>query len=246
MTVRADQSLIDQGHFDNLEEARKAIMAGWIRIGSDHVIRNASELVDENAQLQVNRPSPYVSRGADKLIKALRSYAPDLKGKVGLDIGASTGGFTDLMLQEGARKVYAVDSGHGQLHLKLREDPRVINLEKTNAKYLTDKEIAEKADIMTCDVSFISCMQVLPPCQAFLKDEALIFCLIKPQFEAEARLVEKGGVVRDPAVHDAVCRKVCNFAEESLDWQTLACDPAPVKGPKGNQEFVAIFKKLEK
>lgn len=240
---RADLLLVQHHLVESRTQAKKLIMAGKVRVGADHMVRSASETWPEDTVFTIEQPSPYVSRGAAKLLPALDSYAPDLTGKLGLDIGASTGGFTDLMLQRGARKVYAVDAGHGQLHFKLRQDDRVICLEKTNARYLSQAEIPELADILTMDVSFISVTKILPAVAPLLEADFTAFILVKPQFEARRQDVGKGGVVKDPAVRQGCLDKVCAFAEQELGWKLLDALPSPITGPKGNQETIAVFRR---
>ncbi|MFT5129407.1 MAG: 23S rRNA (cytidine1920-2'-O)/16S rRNA (cytidine1409-2'-O)-methyltransferase [Rhodothermales bacterium] len=243
--TRVDVLLQRQGHFESRSRAQAAIMAGLVRIGADHVIRRSSESFAEDTVFNVSQPYPYVSRGAEKLLPALDTYLPRLDGRVALDIGSSTGGFTDLMLQRGAERVYAIDVGTGQLHAKLREDPRVMVREKTNARHLTDAEVGEPVSVMTADVSFISLRKVLPAAAQFLQVDGWAFTLVKPQFEAERGEVGKGGVVRDTTVRERVVREICSFAESALSWQHVAVLPSPITGPKGNQEYIAVFRGAE-
>jgi 23S rRNA (cytidine1920-2'-O)/16S rRNA (cytidine1409-2'-O)-methyltransferase len=240
--VRVDVLLQRQGYFESRTRAQVAIMAGLVRVGTDHVVRRASETFAEDTEFNVSEPYPYVSRGAEKLLPALDEYLPRLDGRVALDVGASTGGFTDLMLQRGAARVYAIDVGTGQLHAKLREDSRVMVRERTNARRLTDAEVGEPVSVLTADVSFISLSKVLPAAAQFLEPEGWAFTLVKPQFEAERGEVGKGGVVRDTTVRERVVREICKFAESALGWKHVAVLPSPITGPKGNQEFVAVFR----
>jgi 23S rRNA (cytidine1920-2'-O)/16S rRNA (cytidine1409-2'-O)-methyltransferase len=240
--VRADLLLQRQGHFESRSRAQTAIMAGLVRVGADHVVRRASETFAEDTVFCVAEPYPYVSRGAEKLLPALEQFLPRLDARVALDIGSSTGGFTDLMLQRGAARVYAVDVGTNQLHLKLREDPRVIVHERTNARHLTAAEVPEPVSVLTADVSFISLRKVLPTAATFLEPGGWAFTLVKPQFEAERQEVGKGGVVRDEAIRERVVCDVRSFAESALGWVHQATLPSPITGPKGNQEFVAVFR----
>jgi 23S rRNA (cytidine1920-2'-O)/16S rRNA (cytidine1409-2'-O)-methyltransferase len=237
---RADILLLKQGLFESRSQAQKAIMSGFVRIGLDHVVRNASEKCDEDTVFSLTEPMPYVSRGAYKLLHALDQYAPDLTGKRALDIGASTGGFTDLMLQRGAEYVYAVDVGHGQLHYKLREHPAVRCLEHTNARYLTVDIIPEPVDVVTMDVSFISVKLILPALPALLSPGAHAFVLVKPQFEAERHESPKG-VVKSADVRNRVVAEVVSFACSELTWKHLGTLPSPIQGPKGNQEYISAF-----
>lgn len=239
---RADVLLFEKGICESREQARRLILAGKVRIGSDRVIQKASEMLDPDVELLLDEPSPFVSRGAYKLMPALDKFMPDLTGLTAFDIGASTGGFTDLMLQRDAKKVYTVDVGKGQLHSKLRNDPRVAWHEKVNARYLKESFLPEKVDIITMDLSFISVTKVLPAVSVFLKTEGLAFILVKPQFEAEKNEVRKGGVVRDEKVRQKCVDKVVKFAEDKLSWKGLEVVPSPISGPKGNQEYVAVFR----
>jgi len=239
--IRADELLCRQGQVPDRQAAAILILAGQVRSSADHVIAKTSELVDETVTLIVALPCPYVSRGAYKLKPALERYLPVLDGLVGLDVGASTGGFTDLMLQAGARKVYTVDSGRGQLHDRLRRDPRVISYEQTNARLLPADFLQEKVDLITMDVSFISATALLPAAAQFLRPGGLAFILVKPQFEAARADVEPGGVVRNPAVIEACLAKV-KSAGAILGWQPLDTLASPITGPKGNQEYVVVFR----
>ena len=242
MKKRADIRLVELGLCESRAQAKRLIMAGQVRIGSDHVVHKPNEQVDEDTILRVETPSPYVSRGAEKLLPALDKFLPDLAGLTALDLGASTGGFTDLMLQRGAVKVYAVDVGYGQLHGKLRNDTRVICLERVNARRLSHDQIPEAVDIITADVSFISLRKVLPAAAQFLKAGGYAFVLVKPQFEASRHEVGKGGVVRDPEVRQRCVEEIRSFAGEELQWQCLDTIPSPIQGPKGNQEYICAFR----
>ena len=184
----------------------------------------------------------YVSRGGLKLEKAMKNFGVELEGKVCMDVGASTGGFTDCMLQNGAVKVYSVDVGHGQLDWKLRNDERVVCMEKTNIRYVTPEDIEEPVDFSSIDVSFISLTKVLLPVRNLLSQDGQIVCLIKPQFEAGREKVGKKGVVRDPAVHKEVIEKVIAFAKEQY-LEPLALDFSPIKGPEGNIEYLLYLQK---
>jgi len=239
---RVDELLCERELCESREEAAKLVMAGMVRTGPDSVVSKASELLPENVELSVERPSPYVSRGAYKLIDALDRRLPSLTGLICLDVGASTGGFTDLMLQRGASKVYAADVGKGQLHLKLRKDPRVVCLEGVNARGLSETKVPERIDALSADVSFISVTKVLGPCDKLLKPGAWAFILVKPQFESDS-WDAPGGVVREESVRKASVEKVRLFAESSLGWSFVEAEPCKIKGPKGNQEYMAVFRK---
>jgi 23S rRNA (cytidine1920-2'-O)/16S rRNA (cytidine1409-2'-O)-methyltransferase len=243
---RVDILLVKNGLCQSRTEAQRLVMAGQVRIGTDHVIRKPSETVPEDTVLEVTEPFPYVSRGAEKLRAALVESKPDLLNAVALDVGASTGGFTDLLLQSGAARVYAVDVGYGQLHQKLRDDPRVICLEKVNARHLTAAEVPELVDILTADVSFISLTKILPACSRLVRPGGWAFLLVKPQFEAERAEVGKGGVVRDPDVQQRCVNKICEFCTQHLGWRRMQVVPSPIQGPKGNQEFIAVLRTGEK
>ncbi len=237
---RVDILLVQNGLCLSVEEARKNIMAGLVRIGNDFVVRNSSDMFYENTVFTLEQPCRYVSRGAFKLLPAMDKYLPDLTGKKAVDIGASTGGFTDLMLQKGVIKVYAVDVGHGQLHLRLRQDSRVVCMEKVNARHFSSGSLPEKVDVLTMDVSFISVTKILPAVNKVLLPHSWAFILIKPQFEAERFQVERGGVVRDTNVINDCIFKIQSFVEKELGWSKLDIIKSPILGPKGNQEHVLV------
>lgn len=238
--IRTDQLLVKQGLVEDCTRARALIMAGKVRVGADRVVRSAAEKWPEDTAFIVETPRQYVSRGAFKLLPALDQFLPDLTGLTALDVGASTGGFTDLMLQRGAVRVYAVDVGYGQLHLRLREDPRVICLERVNARHLSREQIPEWVDVVTIDVSFISLRLILPALPALLAPGARIFALVKPQFEAERREVERGGVVRSAEVRARIFQQMEDFVRTRLSWDCPALIPSPITGPKGNQEAILV------
>lgn len=234
---RLDVLLVEQGFFPAREKAKAAIMAGEIFVDGQKMDK-AGSAVPITAQIEVRGAKlPYVSRGGLKLAKALSVFQLDLQGAVLLDLGASTGGFVDCALQAGAAKVYAVDVGYGQLAWKLRNDPRVVVWEKTNARYLTKEQVPEAVDCITVDASFISLAKVLEAAVAFLKPEGYVVALIKPQFEAGREKVGKKGVVKDPAVHQQVIEKViADFA--ILGLFPLGLDFSPITGPEGNIEYL--------
>ena len=236
--LRLDQLLVGKGLFLSREQARRAIMAGDVMIDT-RIAAKPAELLDERTSLTVRSTRKYVSRGALKLEGALNHFEVNVRGKTALDIGASTGGFTDCMLQRGAAKVYAVDVGRGQLDWKLRSDPRVIVLEKVNARSLTQKHIPELVDVCVIDVSFISLTLVVGPIFKCLEQTGEIVALIKPQFELDAKRVDKGGIVRDAANRDAAVEKIQNFVTGQLGRQWLGVIESPILGAKGNQEFLA-------
>ena len=238
---RADILLVEQGLAESRSQATRLIMAGEVRVGTDHVVQKANERFPPHTPLHVEQRHRYVSRGADKLAPALDRFDLRPDGWIALDVGASTGGFTDLLLQRGAARIYAVDVGYGQLHQRLREDPRVICLERTNARLLDRSIIPEPVDILTADVSFISLRKVLPACAPLLKPAAWVFVLVKPQFEARRHEVGKGGVVRSETVRQRCTREICAFAQSQFNWALQGTIPSPITGPKGNQETVAVF-----
>ncbi|HEY3659822.1 MAG TPA: TlyA family RNA methyltransferase [Candidatus Udaeobacter sp.] len=239
--VRLDQLLVGRGFFPSREQARRAIIAGEISVAT-RVVDKPSELVEEQTEIALKPTRKYVSRGALKLESAIEHFDVDVKGKTALDIGASTGGFTDCMLQRGAEKIYAVDVGYGQLDWKLRNDARVIVLEKINARFLTRDQIPELVDICAIDVSFISLTLILPNALAALKPEGIILALIKPQFELQRRDVGKGGIVRDPRLHQKAQNKIVAFVND-LGHVVVGIAPAGIKGADGNQEFFACIRK---
>lgn len=232
---RADMVLVERGFFESRARAQEAIAAGLVTVNGAKV-RKASETVPEEAVIEAQQPHPYVSRGGVKLAAALDAFDIDPKGRTCLDIGASTGGFTEVLLSRGAERVYAVDVGHGQLHPKIAGDPRVISLEGTDARALTPALIAEPADLLVADVSFISLKLVLPAAVALLKPRAALAVLVKPQFEAGRDNVKKG-IVRDEAVHRAVCEDMTTFVA-SLGFTPLGLIPSPIEGGDGNREFL--------
>lgn len=241
--LRADILLVERGLCESREQARRLILEGKVRLGKDHLIRKPSDMLDESVSLFIDSVCPYVSRGAYKLLPAIDKYLPDLTGLIAFDIGASTGGFTDLMLQRNAEKVYTVDVGRGQMHSKLRNDPRVICHEKVNARLIGTDFLPEKADLITMDISFISVMLVLPSVNPLLKTGGWAFILIKPQFEAGKKDVGKGGIVRDENIRLKCVEKVANFAEKELDWEKIDVISSTVAGENANREFMAVFKK---
>lgn len=238
--IRLDQLLVQRGLAESREQAQRLIRAGMVRV-KDAPADKPGHNYPDDAELFVKEKEKYVSRGGLKIEGAHQQFQFDLQGAVCLDIGSSTGGFTDFMLQHGAAKVYAVDCGTNQLHYKLREDPRVIVMENTNARYLTEKDIPEKADFCSIDTSFISLTNILPPLKNLMKPGGHIVSLIKPQFEAGKGQVGKGGVVRDPAIHQEVIDKIKKFGTEELGFQWLELCTSPITGPAGNVEFLAYW-----
>jgi 23S rRNA (cytidine1920-2'-O)/16S rRNA (cytidine1409-2'-O)-methyltransferase len=213
-------------------------MAGLVYAGTARV-QKAGDMLPEDAALSVKgQDHPWVSRGGVKLAHGLDHFGFDPAGRIGLDVGASTGGFTDVLLTRGAVKVYAVDVGHGQLAWKLRADPRVAVLEKTNARHLTAQNIPAEIGALVCDASFIGLQIVLPAALKLCTPGAFAVALIKPQFEAGPEHVGKGGVVRDPAIHDAVCEKIATWWAALPGWTVLGVERSPITGPEGNVEFL--------
>jgi len=239
--LRLDQLLVGRGLFPSREQARRAILAGKVSVAT-RVADKPSELLDEQTEVAVKPARKYVGRGALKLESALEHFHIDLRGKIALDIGASTGGFTDCMLQRGAEKVYAVDVGYGQLDWKLRNDPRVVVLEKINARFLKHDQVQELVDICAIDVSFISLTLILPNAFDLLKPDGVILALIKPQFELQRSEVGKGGIVRDPLLHQKAQDKIVAFVND-LRHVIAGIAPAAIKGADGNQEFFACIRK---
>ena len=239
---RLDVLLVEKGLAPSREKAKAIIMAGIVYVDGNKEDK-AGTTFPENAVIEVKgKPLPYVSRGGLKLEKAMQKFPITLSGKVCMDVGSSTGGFTDCMLQNGATKVYAIDVGHGQLAWKLRNDERVVCMEKTNIRYVVPEDIDELAAFSSIDVSFISLTKVLLPVKNLLTEDGQVVCLIKPQFEAGREKVGKKGVVRDRAVHEEVIRMVMDYAS-SIDFYPLALDFSPVKGPEGNIEYLLFLSK---
>jgi len=235
---RADLLLVSTGLVESRARAQALIMAGLVYAGTARV-QKAGELLAEGAQLSVKgQEHPWVSRGGVKLAHGLSHFGFAPAGRIALDIGASTGGFTDVLLTQGATKVYAVDVGHGQLAWKLRSDPRVVVLEKTNARHLNAALISEPPGALVCDASFIGLQTVLPAAIALCAPGAFAVALIKPQFEAGPEHVGKGGVVRDAAVHEAVCARITDWWGTLPGWRVLGVERSPITGPEGNVEFL--------
>lgn len=238
--ARLDVTLVERGLCESRQKAQAAIMAGLVTVNGVKVSK-AGAGVAESDVLEVKGPAiPYVSRGGLKLEKAMKLWNIDLTGKICADIGASTGGFSDCMLQCGAAKVYAVDTGYGKLDWKIRTDPRVIALERTNARYLTHEQVPDELDFASVDVSFISLRLILPALRGVLKDGSEVVCLVKPQFEAGRENVGKKGVVRDPEIHLQVLEHFLEHAREN-DFCVKAFTFSPIKGPEGNIEYLGYI-----
>ena len=242
MKERLDVLLVKRGLAESREKAKAIIMSGIVYV-EDQKEDKAGTTFDENAKIEVRGSTlKYVSRGGLKLEKAMTHFGVTLDQKVCMDVGASTGGFTDCMLQNGAVKVFSVDVGHGQLAWKLRNDPRVVCMEKTNIRYVKPEDIADRLDFASVDVSFISLTKVLGPARELLNDNGEMVCLIKPQFEAGREKVGKKGVVRDKAVHEEVINKVIDFAVK-IGFHILNLEYSPIKGPEGNIEYLVYIRK---
>lgn len=239
---RLDVLLVKKNLVQSRERAKTTIMAGMVIVDGNKIDK-AGTMVKENADIRVlGNQIPYVSRGGLKLEKAIKEFGVELKGKVTADIGASTGGFTDCMLQNGAVKVFAIDVGYGQLAWSLRTDERVVNMERTNVRNVTPEDIGQLIDLASIDVAFISLEKVLPAVKAMLKPDGQVVALIKPQFEAGKEKVGKKGVVRDPKVHLEVIHKVIDTARE-MEFVTKELTFSPVKGPEGNIEYLVWLTK---
>lgn len=243
MKERLDVILVRQGYAPSREKAKALLMAGSVFVDNQREDKAGAQFDESKIKIEVKgRPIPYVSRGGLKLERALQEFPITLTDSVCMDIGASTGGFTDCMLQNGAGKVYAIDVGHGQLDWKLRCDERVVCMEKTNFRYVTDEQISEPVDFASVDVSFISLTKILPPARALLRMQGEMVCLIKPQFEAGREKVGKKGVVRDQKVHAEVMRAVTDYAEK-IGFSVKGLTYSPIKGPEGNIEYLMWIEK---
>ena len=245
MKERLDVLLVKQGLAQSREKAKAIIMSGNVFVDGQREDKAGATFDEEKVEITIKGNTlKYVSRGGLKLEKAIDKFGVNVGDAVCMDIGASTGGFTDCMLQNGASKVYSVDVGHGQLAWKLRNDERVVCMEKTNFRYLTREDIADDLDFASVDVSFISLTKILLPARNLLKDHGKMVCLIKPQFEAGKEKVGKKGVVRDEKVHVEVIEKIFDFID-ILDFEFLALDYSPIKGPEGNIEYLIYIEKKE-
>ena len=241
---RIDKLLVDRGLVASRERARALILAGAVLV-AEQVVDKAGAQISRDAEIRLKGEDiPYVSRGGLKLAKGLDAFALDVRERIAIDVGASTGGFTDCLLQRGARKVYAVDVGYGQLAWSLRTDPRVVNLERTNIRNLQGEDLPDTPDLAVIDASFISLSIVLPATLALLRPAAIIVALIKPQFEVGKGAVGKGGVVRDAEQHDQVVIKIRTLAER-LGCHVVGVTESPILGPKGNKEFLICLQKVE-
>lgn len=243
MKERLDVILVNQGYADSREKAKAIIMSGNVYVNGQKEDKAGTAFDESKIQLEVRGSTlKYVSRGGLKLEKAMEKWSFELADKVCMDIGASTGGFTDCMLQNGAAKVYSVDVGHGQLAWKLRNDERVVCMEQTNFRYMQPEDIDEKLDFASVDVSFISLTKILIPARNLLKEGGEMVCLIKPQFEAGREKVGKNGVVREQSTHRQVIEKIVDYAD-SIGFSVLHLEYSPIKGPEGNIEYLVHLKK---
>lgn len=243
MKERLDVLLVKKGLAPSREKAKAVIMAGSVYVDGQKEDKAGSVFDEESAQIEVRGHAlPYVSRGGLKIEKALKVFPITLTDKICMDIGASTGGFTDCMLQNGAAKVYSVDVGYGQLDWKLRQDDRVVCMEKTNFRYMTPEDIPDVLDFASVDVSFISLDKILTPAYALLKEQGEMVALIKPQFEAGREKVGKKGVVRDPKVHEEVISRIVRHADE-VSFEVLDLSYSPIRGPEGNIEYLIHLRK---
>ena len=241
---RLDQLLFERSLAESREKAKALIMEGIVYVNGNKESKPGAQISEDSSIEVRGNPLPYVSRGGLKLEKALKVFDVDLKDKVCIDCGASTGGFTDVLLQNGAKLVYAVDVGYGQLAWKLRTDPRVINLERTNVRYIDREIIPDPIDLAVMDASFISLKLLLPAVSALLTDNADLICLIKPQFEAGRENVGKKGVVRDRETHLAVIKDIIAFAP-SVGLYPVELDYSPIKGPEGNIEYICHMRNVQ-
>jgi 23S rRNA (cytidine1920-2'-O)/16S rRNA (cytidine1409-2'-O)-methyltransferase len=235
---RADQLLVDQGLAESRTKAQALILAGLVSCNGRRVDKPGEQLAADLALALKERDHPWVSRGGVKLVHALDHFRIIVEGQVALDIGASTGGFTEVLLSRGVRRVYAVDVGHGQLAWELRQDPRVVVHERMNARHLTRADIPEPVDMITCDASFIGLSTVLPAPLALAAQHAQLVALVKPQFEAGPARVGKGGVVRDPEIHREVCERAAAWVAARPGWSVVGNVESPILGPEGNREFL--------
>lgn len=242
--MRLDVAVFERGLAETREKAKALIMAGSVYLNGQKALKGGAAVKDTDIIEVRGAVNPYVSRGGLKLHKAVQNFGLSLEGCVCMDIGASTGGFTDCMLSNGAAKVYAIDVGYGQLAWKLRCDERVVNMERTNFRYVTHEQIPEQVDFASVDVSFISLRKILPVMRELLRDGGRAVCLIKPQFEAGRENVGKKGVVRDRAVHERVVASITEFAVES-GFNVCNVDFSPIKGPEGNIEYLMLVEKSD-
>ena len=240
---RVDQALVDRGLAETKSKAQALVMAGVVFSGEQKIDKPGQAIADDKP-LEVRGPDhPWVSRGGLKLAKGLEVFGVDPAGRTAVDVGSSTGGFTDVLLQNGAARVYAVDVGRGQLHWRLRNDPRVVVMEGTNARHLTRDDVPETVHLLVCDASFIGLEKVLPAAMEIAAPGAALIALIKPQFQVGKGEVGKGGVVRDPMLHERVCREVEDWLTETMHWRVHGVTESPITGPQGNVEYLIFATK---
>jgi 23S rRNA (cytidine1920-2'-O)/16S rRNA (cytidine1409-2'-O)-methyltransferase len=240
--LRLDQALVERGLAESRAKAQALVLAGVVFSGEKRLDKPGTSIAADLPLEVRGQPHPYVSRGGLKLARALDAFAIDPTGKVALDVGASTGGFTDVLLQRGAIRVYAVDVGHGQLAWKLRSDPRVVVLERFNIRNISRVEVPEPVDVIVCDVSFIGLEKALPAALSLAAPGAWLATLIKPQFEVGKGQVGKGGIVRDAALHEEVCRRIEAWVNGQPGWKVVGIVPSPIEGADGNLEFLLAAK----
>lgn len=243
--IRVDTLLVERGLAESREKAQALVMAGSVFAGDRRIDKSGQTLPGDSPLTVKGAPHPWASRGGIKLAHALEHFGLSASGALALDVGASTGGFTDVLLQAGARKVYAVDVGHGQLAWKLRQDDRVVVLERTNARHLDREQVPDPVDLIVCDVSFIGLELVLPSAMNLAASRATLIALIKPQFEVGREQVGKKGVVRDPRLHEEVCERISAFIGRQTGWEVLGSSESPIQGPEGNREFLLAAKFTE-
>ena len=236
--MRVDQALVERGLVESRNKAQALIMAGLVFSGEKKILKAGDQIKDDQPLDVRGKEHPWVSRGGLKLAHGLEHFPISVEGRVVADVGASTGGFTDVALTNGAKKVYAIDVGHGQLAWKIRQDERVVVMEKTNARYLTVDDIPDPIDVIVCDASFISLKTVLLAVMKLVATGGDMIALIKPQFEVGRGNVGKGGVVRDPVLHQAVCDDISDWLSAQDGWSVLGVTQSPIKGPEGNIEFL--------
>ncbi len=237
---RVDQLLVERGLVETRSRAQALVMAGLVLSDGKRIDKPGQQMA-EDAPLELKgQDHPWVSRGGLKLVEALDRFAIDPTGLTAIDVGASTGGFTDVLLTRGAARVYAVDVGHGQLAWKLRTDERVVVMERTNARHLTAEQIPQPVDMVVCDASFIGLETVLPAAMAFVRPGGWLVALIKPQFEVGKGRVGKGGVVREPELHEEVCQRITGWLAALPGWSVAGLCDSPIKGPEGNKEFLIV------
>jgi len=244
LKTRLDQLLIDRNLADTKSKAQSMIMAGQVYV-NDKIITKSGNSFNENSKIKIKQlHPPWVSRGAFKLLKAIDHFKIDIENKICLDIGSSTGGFTEVLLKKNAKKIYSIDVGTNQLHEKLKKEKKIISIENFNAKYLDNSIIHEKINLVVCDVSFISLTKVIEPSLKLLSSKAEIISLIKPQFETN-KINLKKGIVKDPLIHEQVCNDISNWFKKTIKAEVVGLVESPITGPKGNKEFL-IYSILKK